>query len=93
MFMFNMPDEVIWEYSDPHGTFYDDNAEYMGGSDRYESQHIEARPIYVKCKRCGWSSLEWVYTDRGWRLAYTNGKLKGKIHACNVDRKGYYEQR
>ena len=51
--------------------YYNEMYDYTDPEDYWE-------PFQVKCKYCGNDQLEWVETDRGWRLANRNGK----VHHC-----------
>jgi len=77
--MFNMPDEVIWELSnDDDHQLIERSAEELRAPDRW----VELRQNPV-CNQCGYRHVEWARTKHGWRLVYTQGALKGKVHACD----------
>lgn len=67
-YLFEMPDQVIDELS---------NDWYREQDPTYYSQNKD-----VTCKRCSCRNLKWVRTNDKWTLAYSAGKLKGKLHAC-----------
>lgn len=60
--------------------FYDESDyDCNGVPDEYTSR---GKNTMLRCNRCGTYGYEWKHTQFGWRLAYSSGELKGKLHAC-----------
>lgn len=36
----------------------------------------------IRCRQCGYEQLMWAKVNSKWRLIYSRGELKGKLHAC-----------
>ncbi len=53
---------------------------YSEGSN-YRS-YRSSTPSPIRCKKCGYYGLKWRRDVSGWGLAYTDGPLKDKLHAC-----------
>lgn len=71
----DVPDEVLWEIS------HDWDLE----ADPYlcpPSNGMSRERKKIACKRCGYGNLMWVEHNYKWTLAYRDGELKGKLHAC-----------
>lgn len=71
-----IPEEVIWELS------LDEVID-----EPYEPPYASARRTMSSfsrtvCMNCGEPNVKVVSTPNGERLMYTNGALRGKLHAC-----------
>lgn len=71
----DVPEEVLWEIS--HDWDLEDDPCAYPPSNRLSAPRKE-----ITCKKCQCSGLMWVHREYGWTLAYRDGKLKGKLHAC-----------
>lgn len=73
-----IPEDVIWEMS------LDDE----GGRNEYPEEDVTPKYVAPKrlmtCRNCGCGDLVWSKTENGFRLAYGKGKLKNKLHACDL---------
>lgn len=66
--------------------FYDESDyDCNGVPDEYPAHGRYFKNTMVRCNRCGTWDYEWKNTKFGWRLAYSSGPLKGKIHACQSE--------
>lgn len=66
--------------------FYDESDyDCNGVSDDYPRYGRSGKSTNIQCRRCGHDGLTWENINFRWRLVYSSGKLKGKIHACESE--------
>jgi hypothetical protein len=55
--------------------------DYIGDDyPRYARGHQQSTNI--QCRQCGYDQLMWAKINTRWRLVYSGGDLKGKLHGC-----------
>ena len=69
-----------------NGDAFADESDYDYNGDDYPyysgSSRVRQKSTNIRCHRCGYDQLMWAMINSRWRLVYSMGELKGKLHAC-----------